>query len=96
MDRNNQIRLTLHKTDNYLLLDSQELRQAMCIDSPPKARFFGFIEKFCEYLNYSVTHSGEAFCVAEHARLEAWVEAYCYAKNYKHEIVLISTLTEQV
>lgn len=79
-----QIKLTLHRYDQFLLLDSQDCYQYIGENTEKEVELAHYIEMFCESKNYSLLKNPEmAFDDGKEFQLNGWVDGYNYAKHHK-------------
>lgn len=78
-----KILLDLHqeKGTNNLLLDSQDVFKYIGESTKAEMQLFYYLEKWCEWLNYYITHTATSYGDVEEARLRAWICGYNYAKG---------------
>lgn len=86
MPKKIEITLDLHKCDDddrFLLLDGMDITEYIPDTTEQGAKFAMYIDKWCQYLNRTVTDNNEmAFGNVELARLEGWITGYGTAKGY--------------
>lgn len=81
-----KIELKLHREENLLLLDSQDVYNFLSENTEKEIRLAYFIDKYCELLNYPYLHNKEMkFDDGERCELAGFVNGYMYAKNIKIE-----------
>ena len=83
-----EIRLDLHKEENSLVLNSEDVYQYVGEIKKNDIELAYYIDKWCRYLNYYIggEHNREMlFGDTEHTRLGAWLDGYNFAKKYKVE-----------
>lgn len=78
-----KILLDLHheKGTNNLLLDSQDVFNYIGETAKAEMQLFYYLDKWCEWLNYYLTHSTTCNGNLEEAQLRAWIGGYNYAKG---------------
>lgn len=83
MPKRIEITLELHKEGTLLLLDGSDIIDFISDTTAKEALFAQYIDKWCQYLNRTVTDNLEmAFGNVEQARLEGWITGYETAKGY--------------
>lgn len=83
-----KIVLELHKEpeNNCCVLNEQDVYQYIGESTSQEIELAMYIQKWCEFLNYSVLNSNEmVFGDPEYAKLEGWISGYNFAKHIEVE-----------
>ena len=83
-----RIHLELHREDNALLLEHQDIYDYVGETTEAEMELAHFVERYCAYLNWYVSglHNTEMkFADSEYERLKGWLSGYCYGKKYETE-----------
>lgn len=89
-----KIELELHKEDDLLLLNSQDIYKYIDESTEEDIRLAYYIDKWCQCLNYPFINNDEMmFGDPFRSGIEGWIAGYNYAKKisveHKNGVVII-------